>query len=615
MIRATGERESPGSLGDRRFALWLGAILLAGLALRLVYTWFQIRVDPWYALPVMDGRYYLRWAVALARGEGGPEGAYYLAPLYPLMLAALFRVAAVSFAAVYLLQHAMSLASAALLAIGGRRAVGDAGALAGASLFLLYHPLQFFAARPLGETLAILFLIGSLSTVRREGLPAALVGGLLAGLAALVRPNLLLVPLAWALIEARGRRWRGVLWVLAGVALAVAPVTVRNRLASGHWVPISSNAGITAYHGNGPGARGIYTHPFGLSLDMLRQREDAQALARARSGRPLDPVEADRWWGRQALRARLDEPVQTMGLLAWRLALTLDSREFGLDYPPMLDPNPTRLTIPVASGREVPVVPWGLLLGLSGAGVALVGWRRTGGGETWGAIAACAATPLLFYVSSRYRLPLVALTCVPAGAGLAALARWPRFSPARRASALLLAVALTGISFAIPSGSLYREQRAGGLGVRSHAALGTGRLEAAEADAREALRLAPDKASLWINLGAVLLATGEVEQAEQAYRRAIREQWTADAIPGLSESLERQGRGAEAEAVLRRALLLEPRHERCWNRLIELLYAAGDAAAARDLARQAASIGVRVDPGPSTRSGEAPSDREENGRP
>jgi hypothetical protein len=586
-----------GHWPDRRFFLTLGAIIVVGFALRVCYTVAQSSIDPWFAQPVIDGRYYVDWATAILRGGATPSGAYYLAPLYPYFLAGLFGVFGESFFALYLFQHLLAAGSATLIGLAGRRKIGAAGALFAAALFMLHHPLWFFAARPLGETLAIFLLLASLAALWRGGRRTALVAGLLAGLATVARPNLLLVAVVWTVGLAAQRRWPRTALFVAGLAVAILPVTAHNWFASGHLVPVSSNGGITAYHGNGPGAIGIYTHPYGFSFDLSRQREEATRHARARSGQSLDDVEADSWWGRQAVAARLDRPLESVGLIAWRIALTLGNRELGLDYPPSLDPNPWRATLRLPGGHEIPVVPWALLIGLAAAAVTLHGFGGTGGGVLWWGVVACVATPVLFYVSSRYRLPTAALLALPAGAGLGALIGSPDLSPARRWGALSVGLLVAVLSLAVPSGDLYRLQTAESLGNRAHAYLAAGMLGPAESDARQATALQPDSVRLWVNLGAVLLANERVEEAESSFRNAMElDPASPEAARGLASALARSGRVNEGIVVLRRALSFEPRSTGCWNGLVALLYASGDRTGAALAARRAGDLGLSLDP-------------------
>jgi pentatricopeptide repeat protein len=381
---------------------------------------------------------------------------------------------------------------------------------------------------------------------------------------------------------------------LGGTALALLPVTLHNLGASGHIVPISSNGGLTFYHGNGPGARGVYTSPAGLSGDPLRQREEATALARARSGRDLDPVEADRWWGRQAIRFRLEHPAETVMLVGRRLLMTLDSHEYALDYAPELDTNPWRPVIRAGDRFRLPLVPLGLLLGLALVGWILRGGPGSGGWTTWAAVAACALTPLLFYVSSRYRLPLAATLVIPAGCGLAEL-----FSPAekrtgrRRAAALSLGAALCLASLLMPFHGLKQAMTGRALATRAVAYGRTGEWERARRDALRATSLAPDSAVVWFNAGSVAERFGDLGTAEIAYRRALAlSPGLAEAAGNLAAVLIRAGRAAEAVPHLRAALVERPSAELCWNNLIVALFACGRLEEALQAVEEATENGV-----------------------
>jgi len=172
----------------------------------------------------------------------------------------------------------------------------------------------------------------------------------------------------------------------------VLPVTIRNYVRSGHVVAISSNSGRSRSTTERTGASGGYTLPAGFTGSLATQRREATDLARQRTGLRLDPVEADAYWGREAIRVRLADPAGSLALVARRALLLFDNTEHGLDYAPALDANPWRL---------VAFVPFAVLAGLAFAGVAATGFRGTGGAFVWSAILACALTPIVFYGSSR----------------------------------------------------------------------------------------------------------------------------------------------------------------------------------------------------------------------
>ncbi len=594
-------------IGFRKAPRAAGLILLGVAAfLRVGYVLAQRGADPALSAPSLDAAYYLDWARAIVSGTGGPAGAYYLAPLYPNLLALFLRLFGEQLALLFVIQQAVMIGAAWLL---GRAAERVAGAWAGVgtmALVALYHPSIFFASRAVGESIAALFLALAVRATIDERPAAGAVGGFASGIAALARPNLLLVPAAWAveLLGRRDARWKRGLFVLAGVAVAIAPVAVRNLAVSGHPVLVSSNGGLTLYHGNGPGSLGIFNPPDGFSGILATQREEATALARLRSGKPLDDVEADRWWGREALRMRLANPLDSLRLLGTRLLLVVDDYEHGLDDSPMLDTNPWRLTLRLTGepgddvpARQVSLIPFALILGLACAAVVAVGFRGSGGWIVWSAIACCAATPILFYVSSRYRLPAAVLLAVPGGIGLSVLLG-DGLSSGRRVRAAAAGLACAAISFLVPFDGLRRAEEAGALSNRAAHWKRAGNLDAAERSVRAAVAIDPESSHARFALAVVLEARGRRDEAETEYREVVRrDPGHAEAAGNLAKLLTERGRSAEAVPVLRSALAMRPTHGACWTNLVVALAAAGDLDGARRAAGDAARLGVALEPG------------------
>jgi tetratricopeptide (TPR) repeat protein len=575
-------------MNARGFGGVLGLLLAAGLAARVAYVVAQPASDPSFARPVLDGAYHLALARAESEGGAGPGGAYYLAPGYAFFLAAVVGPAGeVDFALLYILQHAMVVAAAGLLAIVGRRRIGSGAGLGAATLLLLYRPMLFFASAPLSEALAILLLSVALVLCcdERRWTPAA--AGIVSGVASIVRPNLLLVPLAWAGIDLGTRRIARGTAVLLGLAAVLLPVAARNARVSGHAVPISANAGITLFHGNGPGAEGGYTRPPGFSGSLAGQREEATRIASSRAGRELDDVEADRFWGAAALKTRLAEPLDTVVLLFKKGVLSLSSTELALDYAPALDANPWRWVAPL---------PLGVILGLAVAGAIVLGFRGSGGAVTWSAILACGASLGIFYVSSRYRLPAAALLCVPAGGGAAVLlSRGPR---PRRLAAWTAAVAVALGSMLLPTFGIVDRTEAEALSNRAVARVAAEDRAGAEKDLREALRRDPTSVAAWFNLGTFLAESGETRAAEDAYREALRHDPShVESAGNLAFLMLRVGRAADALPILERAIAARPHDSACWNNLVAARVMLGDLEGARAAVERATGLNVTLDPG------------------
>ncbi len=577
-------------MARRMFAVSLGTIAVASLICRLAYVGWQSTHDPSFARPSLDGALYVAWARGLASGAGEPAGAFYLAPLYPHLLAGFLSVFGDRFTLLYAVQQAMIVSAGCLLAQGVARTIGEAAALLAASAVLLYHPAVFFASRPSGEPVAlVLSALGVYLFSRRSSTRVAF-SGIAFGLSALARPNLLLVAGGLALADIARRRWEWALLMAAAAAVPLAPVAIRNYAASGHPVLVSSNGGMTLYHGNGPGALGVFTPAAGFSGTVAHQRDEATILARTRTGLDLDPVGADRWFGREALRTRVRDPGDTVRLLLRRMLLLLDNYEHGLDEAPRLDENPWRFAFPA---------PFSLLLGLATVGAVAAGFAGTGGAAGWAPIVATAATPIVFYVSSRYRLPMAMFLCVPAGVGAASLFGAARATPSRTRLSLAVATGalVTVGSLIVPSASLARSEEAAAHANRASVFAEARDLPRAEGEARKALVLDPSSVLARYNLAVVLSAGGRKSGAEALYRDALAlDPSHAESAGNLAKLLIEQGGTREAVPILERALASRPGDATCWTNLVAAWISLGELDHARRAVADAENAGVQLAP-------------------
>jgi len=149
-----------------------------------------------------------------------------------------------------------------------------------------------------GDRARLVALLCLLRLFRTTVLGRTFVCGVSVRFAALAFPNIqvvLLIPLAWFVWRAaKAGAWRenAVLAVLliAGVAACIGPVAVRNRVVSGEWVPISSNAGLNLYIGNNPhsdatlGIRPAQTGAPWLRFPTTKERGQTLRRTRTSSG-------------------------------------------------------------------------------------------------------------------------------------------------------------------------------------------------------------------------------------------------------------------------------------------------------------------------------------------
>lgn len=249
------------------FAPWL-AVYLVALALRVAYVW--VAAGP-HATPSSDGLEYDMVAWNLARGPGfaldspgGPFLTAFVPPVVPWITSLLYRAIGHHFFGALLLQCAIG--ALVPLLIGGFAAATFGGGVAGFAAWLAaLHPLLvFFSGYLLTETTFTVMLLAALlasAAWLKTPRPGRAIGaGMLWGAAALTRPTALPLPLvvaAWAWVPlgltiAARDRVRQTLLLLAGVAIVVAPWTIRNAIALHAFVPVTTGGGRALLDSNNP---------------------------------------------------------------------------------------------------------------------------------------------------------------------------------------------------------------------------------------------------------------------------------------------------------------------------------------------------------------------------
>jgi len=273
----------------------LVVILLLGLGLRVDYAWEG-------RAPVYDAVAYERIAANLEQGEGFTLGAGATQPAsnyspgVPLLVGGIYELSGgmhERFARIVLaLIGWLSVLFAYLI---GRRLSGPAAGLAGAGAVAIYPALLEYQGMLIGEPLAATLLSGAVLAMlcvrdrrpaayraggavagvphsggRREAAsehmgegrrdmtraPRWLVPGLMLGALALVRPEYLGISLLVAVVVLTRDRteWRTgaakAAILLAGVALVVAPWTIRNAAVLDRLVPVSTGGGQVLFAGS-----------------------------------------------------------------------------------------------------------------------------------------------------------------------------------------------------------------------------------------------------------------------------------------------------------------------------------------------------------------------------
>src|SRR6266540_2137302 len=289
------------------------AVCLVALSFRLS---FSLRVAPFVS---KDSQSYFLPAWDLVHG-GDFQLGLRRTPGYPAFLALCLMLFGEDLRGISLAQHLLGAGTAALTCLLGRLTFGRLSGIVGGLLVGLSAPLLTYEHYLLTEAVFGFVLTAALVTLaaawHRSSARLWLLGGLLVGLASLVRPiGQLLLPLgllAAALVGPRQPRpalARAGL-VLAGFAILVVPWTIRNQLA--YHLATASTFGRTLI-----ARTAYYDHGF-VFYDAERPPEDAdprRAPARRIVQQGADRRESDGGIA-QRLRQELDlHPVEVNAIM------------------------------------------------------------------------------------------------------------------------------------------------------------------------------------------------------------------------------------------------------------------------------------------------------------
>jgi len=453
-VKQTARTVSQPQVAQRAPTVVVAAASLFVLSLIVhTMTFLQYRLDPFMTTYVSDALSYHEWALRIASHGLSPEPVFYQAPLFPVVLAAIYRLSSTDggvYGAILLQVLASSTAVALLVPIGRLYLKSTFAGVAAGLLALAYAPVAFHGMKLLPIPLALLTQAAALVTLglaRRAHRPwPAVLAGVATGLACLTRTEMLLfapvalVALVPSAAEVSGRRrWLAPLLFVVGVGLTLAPATAHN-LARGDRVIIAASAGENLYIGNQRGADGGHTALHDQAGDLFSQRALAEIVAEEKLDRQLRPSEISTYWRSRAVGEVLAAPGGWLLLEAkklWRIVHPGD--------PTDMYSLPLERRQYLTALYALPLSSWGLWLL---AAIGIFGASKRSASTAWPALAFLGvhvAVLMAFFVSTRLRMPLMFF--LTPFAGLAVEQLWNgRQQAVRRSSIVVVGVVLLATS-------------------------------------------------------------------------------------------------------------------------------------------------------------------------
>lgn len=426
--------ETP-SLGSKRRidtpGLVVFALLLVAFLWRSVY-FFEMYAGP-YAFDLgLDGEVFHRAALEVAAGRWSSGQVFFQAPLYPFFLGAIYVVFGPNPIVAKLVQILLSVASCWLIYHLARRVFDRSKAVVALALASIYGMFLFFANELVVVTLFTFLVLAALSILIEASVRDSLLwwvgAGLAFGFAGITRGTILplaaVVPL-W-LIGARRQEFglarlvKEAALFSVGVLVVVAPVTIHNYHADGSFVLVASNDGVNFFIGNNPDSDGMTAAVVGTRGDHVGGKEDQIRIAREGLGNPRATAgEVSKFWYGEGLQFIRKDPWAAMRLAARKVLVLINAYEVGNNR------------VIEFTARHSRIFRWGtigfwLILPLAVAGMILGTGRRPQVMLLYAFVSLYAAILVVFFITSRYRLPVVPVLIIFAAVAICEWVGWLR---------------------------------------------------------------------------------------------------------------------------------------------------------------------------------------------
>ncbi len=551
---------------------WPLIIALAAIVVRVFYL-VELSNQPGFSVPMVDEKWHWLWAQEILEKSFWGEGSYFRGPLYPYLLAFLYFITDASIFWAKFLQILFCGLTAIFIFKIGRRLFNETVGMISGFAYAFYGTLVFYEAMFLIPVLFLFFLVWGMCRLivnqDSSSLKSWIITGLIFGLAAITRPNIILVVpflALWLFFKHRqpSLDWkiaiRPALVMVAGMFLAIAPVTIRNYAVTGDIILISSQGGINLYLGNNEVADGLTMIMPEVELDQSITWDMfipvTSAVAEREMGRELSDAEISGFWTGKAVSFIVNNPAEFLGLV-WKKSVYLLSGFENSDASDIYYQRRKSGLYSLLLWDNIISFPFGLLLPLVFLSLFVLRNEFKKLLPLYIFILAYIPSIVLFLVTARHRLPLIPFLIIIAAAGVYTLLK-----SAKKLTKPHLVVALTIFAAA----AIIFNMKFYDLGV-------------------------PNPFQIHFNGGLTFYRLGDYKQAEQEYLLADKAfPYSSALLVNLAEVQMKLDKIDNADRTISRALSLSPQLAMAHNNLGILVQTRGKLDSAQTLYRNAISF-------------------------
>lgn len=507
--------------------MWiLIGIFILSISLRLICLQ-QISITPIFGFFAIDSWYYDEFASKILNGNFVFKESIYLSPLYPLILAGIYKILGHNLIIAMLFQVITDSLTCVFLyficiKIFNKKSIG----LLASFIYACYGMAIFYTCFLLESAYATFLLVSLflllLYANDKKKPQLWIFSGVIFGLAILLRPNVILFFPFLTLLFCSCTKKKvmtkitKLILIFIGMLIVFTPFSIRNYMMEKKLSPFPAQGGVNFYIGNHPNANGTFMHLSGIPKSPVDQIKQSVLLASKETGRILSPSEASRYWFLKGMQFIKQNPRQYFFLSLKKICLFWNSQEIAMN----LNFYFCKKYIPILNS---PLFYFGIISPFAVLGLIFAVRQRDKNAYLISIfITIYMFSVVLFFVTARYRFPCVPFIIIMASYGLYNLFISMKYSKIRKfipylIILLVLFIILNKEIFNINSKSDF---------VTAYNNLGVvyykkGMKENAIVEYQKALKINPDYVEAINNLGVVYRDVGRDREASNLFRKAI----------------------------------------------------------------------------------------------
>ncbi len=547
----------------RQELYFLLAVTAIHILFRLIYIW-QYQGSEFWGYLTVDARYHYLWAQAIASGDFWGSEVFFRAPFYAYFLALLNLIFSGSILGMVIVQNAIGIISFLLVYKLCKEVFGIRPAQIATVLYLFTFSFYFFESELLLDFLLVFFLpLFFLTIIKAEKSNRIifwLLAGLILGLAAATRPTVLVLALIIPLffLKPTSKLFNYKSWLknnallLAGIIIILLPIAVRNQIVGGQFTPLPTQGGINFYIGNHQGASGWSAAMPDSLGGAFWQYAECRQIAENAAGQELNPSEVSNFWLKKGLEEMAENPGDALQLYLKKTALLFTNTEIS-----------NNRNIPQFK-RQISIsyilqISWWLLFPFGLVGI-IAGLKNNYKAQLIAAfILFYSIAILLFFITSRFRLPLLPFWIIFSSYGIYHIWQLIRERDIQKiilyAVLILAAGAFSLINFQKTDFSNPLQEKY----AQGNRLLSEGDYNAARAAYRDLLKSNQEYPQANMNLAASFVKTGQLDSARYYYLRELEiNPNSALSLSSLAEISRLGGNNQEAYSYASRAFQLKP---------------------------------------------------------